>query len=154
MCELVVGSVVSVVALLWWIVVWLALAEAVLIVESFMIDFFEVIEQMSIYLLFCILGPVPESPCILFPSSYRSPSTFTILKDSLTDVRDFCFSQEKIGAKLGKLSIANQKSQSKYPWHQEGSIIPCCCDFWYACCLSLKLTSMFVFHKVCVFIQF
>lgn len=44
MCELVVGSVVSVVALLWWIVVWLALAEAVLIVESFMIDFFEVIE--------------------------------------------------------------------------------------------------------------
>lgn len=44
MCELVVGSVVSVVALLWWIIVWLALAEAVLIVESFMIDFFEVIE--------------------------------------------------------------------------------------------------------------
>lgn len=78
-----------------------------LLVVSFMIDCFGVTE-MSNHLLFCIPGPVPDNQCMLYcPSpSHRSVSTLS----SLLDVRDVCFSQEKIGAKLEKLSVANQKS--------------------------------------------
>lgn len=83
----------------------------------------------------------------------QPPCLFTTWKDSLTDVRFLFFSREN-RSKAGKMINCKSKELIKVfmasRWQPHSMLL----WFLMPCCLSLNLTLMFAFYKVCVFINF